>query len=176
MLDALAAALRPDTVLVSMMAAANETGVLQGVAGIAALCRQRGVAYHCDAAQACGHVPLDPSVGVTRWWMRTRRRTTCPWIRGVGTLVLHPGLALAPQLHDGGQERGHRSGSLSPPLIVGLAKVLTLALQDQRSRGQRLQALREKLWHRLNGLKLPSGVESCCATAAQLTACPTPST
>lgn len=156
-LGALVAALRPDTVLVSVMAANNEIGVLQDVDAIAALCRQRRIAYHCDAAQACGHVPLE----LTGWGVDLLSLSGHKFYgpKGVGALVVRPGLVLAPQLHGGGQERGYRSGTLSPPLIVGLAKALTLALQDQRSRGQRLQVLREELWHGLNGLKLPPGVE-----------------
>ena len=155
-LGTLAAALRPDTVLVSVMAANNETGVLQDVEAVAALCRQRGIAYHCDAAQACGHVPLD----VTGWGVDLLSLSGHKFYgpKGVGALLVHPGLALAPQLHGGGQEGGYRSGSLSPPLIVGLAKALVLALQDQQARGRRLRDLREELWHGLKGLKLPPGV------------------
>ena len=156
-LASLAAALRPDTVLVSVMAANNEIGVLQDVDAIAALCREREIAYHCDAAQACGHVPLD----MTGWGVDLLSLSGHKFYgpKGVGALVVRPGLALAPQLHGGGQEEGYRSGSLSPPLIVGLAKALTLALQDQQSRGQRLQGLRERLWHGLQDLELPAGVE-----------------
>ena len=156
-LAALTAALQPDTVLVSVMAANNEIGVLQDVEAIAALCRQRRIAYHCDAAQACGHVPMNPMGWGVDLLSLSGHKFYGP--KGVGALVVRPGLALAPQLHGGGQEGGYRSGSLSPPLIVGLAKALTLALQDQQERGHRLQALREELWHGLNGLKLPPGVE-----------------
>ena len=156
-LDALATALRPDTVLVSVMAANNETGVLQDVEAIAALCRERQVTYHCDAAQACGHVPLD----VMGWGVDLLSLSGHKFYgpKGVGALVMRPGLRLAPQLHGGGQEDGYRSGSLSPPLIVGLAKALTLAFQDQQERSQHLQVLRERLWHGLNGLRFPAGVE-----------------
>ena len=156
-LDALATALRPDTVLVSVMAANNETGVLQDVEAIAALCRERQVAYHCDAAQACGHLPLDPTDWGVDLLSLSGHKFYGP--KGVGALVVGPGLVVAPQLHGGGQEGGYRSGSLSPPLIVGLAKALTLALQDQKERGQRLQELRDRLWHGLNGLQPPAGVE-----------------
>ncbi|MCY4055809.1 MAG: cysteine desulfurase family protein [Cyanobacteria bacterium MAG CAR4_bin_6] len=156
-LATLAEALRPDTVLVSVMAANNEIGVLQDVAAIAPLCRQRGIAYHCDAAQACGHVPLDPTGWGVDLLSLSGHKFYGP--KGVGALVVRPGLALAPQLHGGGQERGYRSGSLSPPLIVGLAKALTLALEDRQERGHRLRVLRERLWQGLNGLKLPIGVE-----------------
>lgn len=159
-LVSLAAALRPDTVLVSVIAANNETGVLQNVNAIAALCREREIAYHCDAAQACGHVPLD----VTGWGVDLLSLSGHKFYgpKGVGALVMRPGLALTPQLHGGGQEGGYRSGSLSPPLIVGLAKALTLALQDQHPRGQRLQELRERLWRGLQDLELPAGVEVLC--------------
>ncbi|MCY4174118.1 MAG: cysteine desulfurase family protein [Cyanobacteria bacterium MAG CAR3_bin_5] len=156
-LATLAEALRPDTVLVSVMAANNEIGVLQDVAAIAPLCRQRGIAYHCDAAQACGHVPLDPTGWGVDLLSLSGHKFYGP--KGVGALVVRPGLALAPQLHGGGQEGGYRSGSLSPPLIVGLAKALTLALEDRQERGHRLRVLRERLWQGLNGLKLPIGVE-----------------
>ena len=156
-LATLAEALRPDTVLVSVMAANNEIGVLQDVAAIAPLCRQRGIAYHCDAAQACGHVPLDPTGWDVDLLSLSGHKFYGP--KGVGALVVRPGLALAPQLHGGGQEGGYRSGSLSPPLIVGLAKALTLALEDRQERGHRLRVLWERLWQGLNGLKLPIGVE-----------------
>lgn len=155
--DTLAVALRPDTVLVSVMAANNETGVLQDVAAIAALCRKRGIAYHCDAAQACGHVPLDPTGWDVDLLSLSGHKFYGP--KGVGALVVRPGLALAPQLHGGGQEGGYRSGSLSSPLIAGMAKALTLALDDRQERGRRLRVLRERLWQGLNGLKLPVGVK-----------------
>ena len=156
-LSVLAAALRPDTVLVSVMAANNETGVLQDVKAVAALCRQRAIAYHCDAAQACGHVPLDPAGWGVDLLSLSGHKFYGP--KGVGALVVRPGLVLAPQLHGGGQEGGYRSGSLSPPLVVGLAKALTLAVQDRQERGQRLRVLRERLWRGLNGLQWPPGVE-----------------
>ena len=156
-LNTLAAALRPDTVLVSVMAANNEIGVLQDVEAIAALCRQRGIAYHCDAAQACGHVPLDPAGWGVDLLSLSGHKFYGP--KGVGALVVRPGVALAPQLHGGGQEGGYRSGSLSTPLVVGLAKALTLALQDQQERGQRLRNLRERLWLGLKGLECPPRVE-----------------
>jgi len=156
-LAALAGALRPDTVLVSVMAANNEIGVLQDVEAIGNLCRQRQIAYHCDAAQACGHVPLDLEGWGIDLMSLSGHKFYGP--KGVGALVVRKGLALAPQVHGGGQEGGYRSGSLSPPLIVGLAKALELALQDQQERAQHLRALREKLWQGLNGLNLPPGVE-----------------
>ena len=156
-LNTLTAALRPDTVLVSVMAANNEIGVLQDVKAIAALCRQRGIAYHCDAAQACGHVPLDLAGWGVDMLSLSGHKFYGP--KGIGALVVRPGVALAPQLHGGGQEGGQRSGSLSSPLIVGLAKALTLALEDCEERGQRLRKLRERLWCGLNALELPPGVQ-----------------
>lgn len=156
-LEAVVAALQADTVLVSVMAANNEIGVLQNVEAIAALCRQQGIAYHCDAAQACGHVPLDPMGWGVDLLSLSGHKFYGP--KGVGALVVGPGLALAPQLHGGGHEGGYRSGSLSPPLIVGLAKALTMALQDRQQRGRRLRTLRERLWQGLNGLQCPAGVE-----------------
>ena len=154
-LAALAAALTPETVLVSVMAANNETGVLQDVAAVAEVCRRQGIAYHCDAAQACGHVPLD----IKGWGVDLTAISAHKFYgpKGIGALVVGEGTDLAPQLHGGGQERGLRSGSLSTPLIVGLAAALPLALHDQEARAKRLLALRERLWEGLNRLPWCAG-------------------
>ena len=155
-LPTLAAALTPGTVLVSVMAANNETGVLHDVAAVAQLCRQHGIAYHCDAAQACGHVPLNLKEWRPDLTAISAHKFYGP--KGVGALVVQEDLDLAPQLHGGGQERGLRSGSLSTALIVGLAKALQLALRDRQERARRLLALRERLWQGMHNLSLPAGV------------------
>jgi cysteine desulfurase len=146
----LQAALRPDTLLVSAMAANNEIGVLQPLAAIGAICRARGIRFHCDAAQAVGHIPLQPrNLGMDLLSLSGHKLGGPP---GIGALVIAPGITLAPQLHGGGQERGLRAGSLPLPLIVGLGEAVTLALADRDQRQRRLGALRDQLWQRLQAL------------------------
>ena len=105
----LEAALRPDTLLVSVMAANNEIGVLQPLAAIGALCRARGIRFHCDAAQAVGHIPLQPAALGIDLLSFSGHKLGGPM--GIGALVMGPGVRLVPQLHGGGQEQGLRAGS-----------------------------------------------------------------
>ena len=138
-LEVLAAALRPDTVLVSVMAANNEIGVLQPIAEIAALCRSQGIALHVDGAQLVGHQRLEPlALGIDLLSL-SGHKFYGP--KGVGALLVAPGLELRPQLHGGGQEGGLRSGSVPLPLAVGLAEALERALADAPERAQRLVCL-----------------------------------
>ena len=146
----LAEAIRPDTLLVSVMAANNEIGVLQPLAELAPLCRRHGIALHSDAAQAVGHIPLDAgAVGIDLLSI-SAHKFYGP--KGIGALVVRPGLPLAPQLHGGGQEGGLRAGTLPVPLIVGMAVALELALGDLPQRAARLAALRDQLWLGLEAL------------------------
>ncbi|MFN6340248.1 MAG: cysteine desulfurase family protein [Cyanobacteriota bacterium] len=149
-LERLGAALRPDTLLLSVMAANNEIGVLQPLEAIAALCRQRGVLLHCDGAQAVGHIPL--SMGELGVDLLTLSAHKFYGPKGVGALLIRPGVAIAPQQLGGGQERGLRGGTLPVPLILGLAAALRLALEDRDQRAERLGALRDQLWEGLQGL------------------------
>ncbi|MEB3316768.1 MAG: cysteine desulfurase family protein [Cyanobacteriota bacterium] len=149
-LDRLADALTPDTLLLSVMAANNEIGVLQPLEAIAALCRRQGVLLHCDAAQAVGHIPL--SMGELGVDLLTLSAHKFYGPKGVGALLIRPGVAVAPQQLGGGQERGLRAGTLPVPLILGLEAALRLALEDQQARGERLAALRDQLWSRLEAL------------------------
>jgi cysteine desulfurase len=155
--------LRPSTLLVSVMAANNEIGVLQPLGAIAELCRARGIRFHCDGAQAVGHIPLQPAELGIDLLSLSAHKLYGP--KGIGALVVAPGVTLAPQLHGGSQEQGLRAGSLPVPLIVGLAKALELALADQPARAQRLEALRERLWQGLEGL---GGVHRNGAAAPRL--------
>ncbi|WP_411876538.1 cysteine desulfurase family protein [Vulcanococcus limneticus] len=147
---ALEAALQPDTLLVSVMAANNEIGVLQPLAAIGALCRPRGIRFHCDAAQAVGHIPLQPAALGIDLLSLSGHKLYGP--KGIGALVIAPGVRLAPQQHGGGQEGGLRAGTLPVPLIVGLEKALALALADREPRATRLGALRDRLWAELQAL------------------------
>ena len=149
-LDQLADVVGPDTLLVSVMAANNEIGVLQPLAAIGALCRERGALFHCDGAQAVGHIPLAmEELGIDLLGL-SGHKLYGP--KGVGALVRRPGVALAPQQHGGGQEGGLRAGTAAVPLIVGLQSALDLALADREARAERLKALRERLWEALEGL------------------------
>ena len=143
----LEAALRPDTLLVSVMAANNEIGVLQPLAAIGALCRERGIRFHCDAAQAVGHIPLQPAELGIDLLSFSGHKLGGPM--GIGALVVGPDVRLVPQLHGGGQEQGLRAGSPPLPLIVGLGAAVELALADRPERSTRLAALRDQLWQQL---------------------------
>lgn len=149
-LERLEAALGDHTLLLSVMAANNEIGVLQPMEAIAALCRRRGVLLHCDAAQAVGHIPLSMAdLGID---LLTLSAHKFYGPKGVGALLIRPGVAIAPQQLGGGQERGLRAGTLPVPLILGLAAALRLALEDRQERSERLGALRDQLWHQLDAL------------------------
>jgi cysteine desulfurase len=149
-LEQLAAAVGPDTLLVSVMAANNEIGVLQPLAAIGALCRDRGALFHCDAAQAVGHIPLAmEELGIDLIGL-SGHKLYGP--KGIGALVRRPGVVLAPQLHGGGQEGGLRAGTPAVPLIVGLQAALAAALADREARQIRLGQLRNQLWQQLEAL------------------------
>lgn len=146
-LATLEAAFRPDTILVSVMAANNEIGVLQPLAEIGARCRDRGVLFHSDGAQAIGKIPLDVQALPIDLLSLTAHKVYGP--KGVGALYLRrrqPRVQLAAQIHGGGQERGWRSGTLAPHQIVGLATAVDLALQDRTEEAERLAGLRDRLW------------------------------
>jgi cysteine desulfurase len=149
-LPRLEAALGPDVLLVSVMAANNEIGVLHPLAAVAGLCHSAGALLHVDAAQAAGHIPLAMAAqGIDLLSLSGHK---CAGPQGVGALVIREGVELAPQLHGGGQEGGRRAGSTPVPLAVGLGEALQLAVDDQGERTQRLGALRDRLWEGLQAL------------------------
>ncbi len=145
------AALRPDTLLVSVMAANNEIGTLQPIAEIGAVCRARGVLLHTDAAQALGKIPLD--VGAMHVDLMSLSAHKAYGPKGVGALYVRRGrplIRLQPLMHGGGHERGLRPGTLPVPLIVGFGVAATLAAQDVAGDGaNRLATLRDRLWEGL---------------------------
>jgi cysteine desulfurase len=152
-LDVLEKAIRPDTILVSVMAANNEIGVLQPLAEIGDLCHRHQVLFHTDAAQAIGKISLDVQAMQIDLMSLTAHKVYGP--KGIGALYVRrrdPRVQLAPQLHGGGQERGMRSGTLSTPQIVGFAEAVRLALAERESETQRLVALRDRLWYSINTL------------------------
>jgi cysteine desulfurase len=146
----LEAALGADTLLVSVMAANNEIGVLQPLETIGALCRSRGIHFHCDAAQAVGHIPLEPAALGIDLLSLSGHKLYGP--KGIGALVVGEGVRVAPQMHGGGQEGGRRAGTLAVPLIVGLGAAIQGALADREGRAERLTGLRERLWDGLESL------------------------
>lgn len=152
-LTALEQAFRPETILVSVMAANNEIGVLQPLAKIGELCRDRNVLFHTDAAQAIGKIPLDVEAMKIDLLSMTAHKVYGP--KGIGALYVrrrHPRVQLSPQLHGGGHERGMRSGTLYPPQIVGFAKAVEIALAEQAKEKERLTELRQQLWQQLSQL------------------------
>ena len=164
----LEAALGDDVLLLSVMAANNEIGVLQPLAAIAALCRQRGVLLHVDAAQAAGHIPLAiDKLGIDLLSL-SGHKFYGP--KGIGALLVRPGLKLAAQLPGGGQQDGRRAGTLPVPLVVGLGEALLRAEADREERAGRLGGLRDQLWaglEALGGIEL-NGVELNGAGAPRL--------
>ncbi len=147
-------ALRADTVLVSVMAANNEIGVLQPLAEIALLCKERGIIFHTDAAQAIGKIPLDVQEMQVDLMSLTAHKIYGP--KGVGALYVrrrNPRVKIAPQIHGGGHERGLRSGTLYVPQIVGFAKAVALGLAEMESECDRLMTLRQRLWEQLQSLE-----------------------
>jgi cysteine desulfurase len=152
-LNELEKALRPETILVSVMAANNEIGVLQPLAEIGEMCRERNIIFHTDAAQAIGKIPLDVQEMKVDLMSLTAHKVYGP--KGIGALYVrrrNPRVKLAPQQHGGGHERGMRSGTLYTPQIVGFAKAVEIALAAQATENQRLRELRERLWKQLSQL------------------------
>ena len=146
--------LRPDTILVSVMAANNEIGVLQPLAEIGALCHHHQVLFHTDAAQAIGKVLLDVEAMKIDLMSITAHKIYGP--KGIGALYVrrrHPRVKLAAQIQGGGQERGWRPGTLCTPQIVGCGQAIGLGLAELESEGKRQTQLREQLWQKLSILK-----------------------
>ena len=151
-LETLEKNIRPDTILVSVMAANNEIGVLQPIEAIGKLCHQYQVLFHTDAAQALGKIPLDVEAMNIDLLSMTAHKLYGP--KGIGAIYVrrrNPRVKLAPQIQGGGQERGIRSGTLYTPQIVGFGKAVELA--EQGSESERQQQLREKLWQQLSQLE-----------------------
>ncbi len=136
-------ALRPDTALVSLMLANNETGTLHPLPEVAQICRQRGVLLHTDATQAVGKIPVNVhELGVDLLSL-SAHKFYGP--KGIGALWRRRGVPLVPLLDGGGHEQGLRSGTLAVPLIVGLQRALELCCSDLECEGSRLAALRDEL-------------------------------
>jgi cysteine desulfurase len=153
-LQQLQASLRPDTILVSVMAANSEIGVLQPLAEIGAICHAHQVLFHTDVAQAIAKIPLDVQTSNIDLMSLTAHKVYGP--KGIGALYIrrkNPRVQLAPQIHGGEQERGFRSGTLATHQIVGFAKAIELGLAEQPQESERLRQLRDRLYSRLQTLE-----------------------
>ena len=149
-LEALKAAIRPDTVLVSILFVNNEIGVIQDIPAIGALCREKGALLHVDAAQATGRVEIDMNTLPIDLMSMTAHKTYGP--KGVGALYVRrkPRVRLEAQMHGGGHERGMRSGTLPTHQIVGMGEAFRIAKEEMAESNAKALALQQRL---LNGLK-----------------------
>lgn len=149
-IEVLKAAMRPDTILVSVMYVNNEIGVIQDIAAIGALCREKGVIFHVDAAQATGRVDIDLASLPVDLMSLTSHKTYGP--KGIGALYVRrkPRVRLEAQMHGGGHERGMRSGTLPTHQIVGMGEAYRIAKAEMHEENKRIRALHERM---LAGLK-----------------------
>jgi cysteine desulfurase len=152
-LEAFAAALRPDTIVASVMAVNNEIGVIQDFAAMGALCRERGVIFHVDAAQATGKIPLDLAVLKVDLMSFSGHKTYGP--KGVGALFVRrkPRVRIEAQMHGGGHERGMRSGTLPTHQLVGMGEAFRLARLEMATENERIRMLRDRLWQGLSRIE-----------------------
>jgi len=145
-LAALEAALRSDTVLVSVMFVNNEIGVIQDIPAIGEMCRSRGILLHVDSAQATGKVDVDLAALPVDLMSFSAHKTYGP--KGVGALYVRrrPRVRIEAQIHGGGHERGMRSGTLPTHQIVGMGEAFRLARAEMKVENERIRMLRDKLW------------------------------
>jgi cysteine desulfurase len=149
-LGQLEAALRPDTIVVSVMMVNNEIGVIQDIGAIGELCRSRGIVFHVDAAQASGKIPIDLQALKVDLMSFSAHKTYGP--KGIGALYVRrkPRVRLEAQIHGGGHERGLRSGTLPTHQIVGMGEAFRIAKEEMSSDNERIRALRDRLWSGLS--------------------------
>ena len=152
-LAAFEAALRPDTIVVSVMLVNNEIGVVQDVAAMGEICRKRGIVFHVDAAQATGKVPIDLSTLKVDLMSFSAHKTYGP--KGVGALFVRrkPRVRIEAQMHGGGHERGMRSGTLPTHQIVGMGEAFRIAKEEMAAEGERIRMLRDRLWKGLSQIE-----------------------
>jgi cysteine desulfurase len=139
------AAIRPDTILVSIMFVNNEIGVIQPIAEIGEICRAKGIIFHVDAAQATGKVAIDLATLKVDLMSLCAHKTYGP--KGIGALYVRrkPRVRLEAQMHGGGHERGFRSGTLAPHQIVGMGEAFRLAREEMGTENERVRMLRDRL-------------------------------
>jgi cysteine desulfurase len=144
-LDKFRAAIRPDTILVSVMMVNNEIGVIEPIAEIGEICRAKGIIFHCDAVQAAGKIPIDLQKLKVDLLTVTAHKVYGP--KGIGALYVRrkPRVRIEPQIHGGGHERGFRSGTLATHQIVGMGEAFRLAKLEMAAESERIRDLRDKL-------------------------------
>jgi cysteine desulfurase len=144
-LDVFKAAIRPDTILASVMMVNNEIGVIQDVAAIGAICREKGVIFHVDAAQATGRVDIDLNALPIDLMSLTSHKTYGP--KGIGALFVRrkPRVRIEAQIHGGGHERGMRSGTLPTHQIVGMGEAYRIAKAEMHAENERIRQLQQRL-------------------------------
>jgi len=149
-LEKFKAAIRPDTVLVSVMMVNNEIGVIQPIAEIGEICRAKGIIFHCDAVQAAGKIAVDLQKLKVDLLTVTAHKVYGP--KGIGALYVRrkPRVRIEPQIHGGGHERGLRSGTLPTHQIVGMGEAFRIAKLEMAAESGRIRALRDRL---LDGFK-----------------------
>jgi cysteine desulfurase len=152
-LDVLKAAIRPDTILISVMLVNNEIGVIQDIPTIGAMCREKGIVFHVDAAQATGKVEIDLATLPVDLMSLASHKTYGP--KGMGALYVRrkPRIRIEAQMHGGGHERGMRSGTLPTHQIVGMGEAFRIAKEEMATENARIQALRDRLWAGLQGIE-----------------------
>jgi cysteine desulfurase len=152
-LDKFKAALRPDTILVSVMFVNNEIGVIQDIPAIGTLCRERGIIFHVDAAQASGKVVVDMATLPVDLLSLASHKTYGP--KGIGALYVRrkPRVRLEAQMHGGGHERGLRSGTLPTHQIVGMGEAFRIAREEMGSELERIRMLQQRLLRGLSDIE-----------------------
>ncbi len=152
-LDVLRAAIRPDTVLVSVMAVNNEIGVIQDIEAIGNICREKGVLFHVDAAQATGKMPINLAKLPVDLMSFSAHKTYGP--KGIGALYVQrkPRVRLEAQMHGGGHERGMRSGTLATHQIVGMGEAFRIAREEMATENERIRMLRDRLYEGLKDIE-----------------------
>ncbi len=151
--EAVAAAIRDDTVLVSIMHANNEIGVVNDVRGIGEATRARGVIFHVDGAQAAGKIPVDMEAMKIDLYSMSAHKMYGP--KGIGALYVRrkPRVRLEAQMHGGGHERGMRSGTLATHQIVGMGEAARIAREEMAAESQRLLDLRQRFWRAIEDIE-----------------------
>ena len=152
-LEVFKAALRPDTVLVSVMFVNNEIGVIQDIETIGEICRERNIIFHVDAAQATGKVAIDLQKLKVDLMSFCAHKTYGP--KGIGALYIRrkPRVRIEAQMHGGGHERGFRSGTLATHQIVGMGESFRLAKLEMGTENERIRMLRDRLWAGLSQIE-----------------------
>ena len=152
-LEKFKAALRPDTIVASVMYVNNEIGVIQDIPAMGEICRARGIIFHVDAAQATGKIPVDLARLKVDLMSFSAHKTYGP--KGIGALFVRrkPRVRIEAQMHGGGHERGMRSGTLPTHQIVGMGEAFRIARAEMATENERIRMLRDRLWKGLSAIE-----------------------